>query len=59
MKCLAVDEKWQWYKNRGFQFVDEEFELGIKNEEKINFEESTIEMFIDFRDSSEIQRWIY
>ncbi len=59
-RCLFLNariEKWQWYKNRGFQFVDEEFELG-NNEEKFNFLEPTIEMFIDFRDSSEIQKWI-
>jgi N-acetylglutamate synthase-like GNAT family acetyltransferase len=45
-RCLIIDainEKVNWYKERGFQFID--------SEENLNKYAITIPMFIDFRDN--------
>lgn len=50
-RCLFIDaltEDIDWYRNRGFQFVDEE---------AINIKEATVEMFIDFRDNNKVNNY--
>lgn len=45
-RCLIIDaikEKVNWYKERGFQFLD--------SEDRLNDYETTVPMFIDFRDN--------
>ncbi|KGK85850.1 N-acetyltransferase [Clostridium sp. HMP27] len=45
-RCLIIDavkEKVNWYKDRGFQYID--------SEESINEYDVTVPMFIDFRDT--------
>jgi|GEM_PF-1100240 len=53
-RCLFIDarvSKLRWYKDRGFQFVKAEYNDKDINELIENIDDTTVEMFIDFRDS--------
>jgi GNAT superfamily N-acetyltransferase len=51
-RCLLIDaitSKIEWYKNRGFDFIEED--------DMINYNESTVKMFMDFRDKDLIDSY--
>lgn len=56
-RCLFIDarvSKLKWYKDRGFQFVKAEYNDMPIDELIANVNDSTVEMYIDFRDNSDL-----
>ncbi len=52
-RCLFIDarvSKLRWYKDRGFQFVKAEYNDKDIDELIVDITDTTVEMFIDFRD---------
>lgn len=58
-RCLFIDarvSKLKWYRDRGFQFVINEYNNIDINSLFLLLNDPTVEMFIDFRDGSEIKK---
>lgn len=58
-RCLFIDArvaKLKWYKDRGFQFIKNEYNNINIEEVTAKIIEPTVEMFIDFRNNSEIDK---
>ncbi|TYQ13204.1 UNVERIFIED_CONTAM: Acetyltransferase (GNAT) domain-containing protein [Acetivibrio alkalicellulosi] len=60
-RCLFIDarvSKLKWYKDRGFQFVKAEYNDSSIDKIIIDINDTTVEMFIDFRNNSIIEEML-